>query len=114
MERLQHPLSHEWHVAVNRHSDEWRKAGKQLNQQVVSMAYDGVYILKDAVEATKSFDGATIAAWMEKNAGSVKSRTNGPLAASADNHFLVGPDAIVFVNRPDQKRADGAALRNCS
>lgn len=87
---------------------------EQLNQQVVSMAYDGVYILKDAVEATKSFDGATIAAWMEKNAGSVKSRINGPLAASADNHFLVGPDAIVFVNRPDQKRADGAALRNCS
>jgi len=87
---------------------------EQLNQQVVSMAYDGVYILKEAVEATKSFDGATIAAWMEKNAGSVKGRINGPLAASPDNHFLVGPDAIVFVNRPDLKRADGAALRNCS
>jgi ABC-type branched-subunit amino acid transport system substrate-binding protein len=84
---------------------------EQLNQQVVSMAYDGVYILKAAVEGTKSFDGATIAAWMEKNAGSVSGRINGPLAASSDNHFLVGPDAIVFVNRPDQKRADGAALR---
>lgn len=29
MERLKYPLSDEWHVAVNRHSDEWRKADKQ-------------------------------------------------------------------------------------
>jgi hypothetical protein len=29
MERLKYPLSHEWHVAVNRCSDEWRKAGKE-------------------------------------------------------------------------------------
>jgi len=84
---------------------------EQLNQQVVSMAYDGVYILKAAVEATKSFDGAVLAAWLEKNAGSVQGRINGPLAASPESHFLVGPDAIVFVSRPDQKRADGAALR---
>ena len=27
MDRLKYPLSHEWHVAVNSHSDEWRKAG---------------------------------------------------------------------------------------
>lgn len=86
----------------------------QLNQQVVSMAYDGVYILKAAAEATKSLDGQVIAAWMEKNAGSISGRINGPLAASPSSHFLVGPDAIVFVTRPDQKRADGAALRSCS
>ena len=29
MERTKYPLDHEWHVAVNRHSDEWRKAGKK-------------------------------------------------------------------------------------
>jgi hypothetical protein len=29
MERLKYPLSHEWHVAINRHSDETRKAGKE-------------------------------------------------------------------------------------
>lgn len=29
MERLQYPLSHEWHVAVNRHGDDWRKDGKE-------------------------------------------------------------------------------------
>lgn len=28
MERLQYPLSHEWHAAVNQHQDEQRKAGK--------------------------------------------------------------------------------------
>ena len=29
MERLKYPLSHEWHVAVNRHSDERRAAGNE-------------------------------------------------------------------------------------
>ena len=29
MDRIPYPLNHEWHVAVNRHSDEWRKAGKE-------------------------------------------------------------------------------------
>ena len=29
MERLKSPLSHEWHVAVNRHQDERRKEGKE-------------------------------------------------------------------------------------
>jgi len=29
MERLKYPLSHEWHVAINRHSDEQRQADKE-------------------------------------------------------------------------------------
>lgn len=29
MNRLQYPLDQEWHVAVNRHSDDWRKNGKE-------------------------------------------------------------------------------------
>lgn len=32
MERLKHPLSHEWHVAVNRHGEEWRKAEKEWSE----------------------------------------------------------------------------------
>ena len=28
MERLKYPFSHEWHVAINRHSDDQRVAGK--------------------------------------------------------------------------------------
>ncbi len=86
----------------------------QLNQQVVSMAYDGVYVMKAAIEATKSFDGAVIADWIEKNVQNVQGRINGPLAASANNHFLVGADAIVFVTRPDKKRDDGLPERVCS
>lgn len=86
----------------------------QLNQQVVSMAYDGVYVLKAAIEATKSFDGSVIASWIEKNVPTVQGRINGPLAASATNHFLVGPEAIVFVSRPDKKREDGLPERVCA
>lgn len=29
MERTKYPLNHEWHVAVNRHGDDWRKAGNE-------------------------------------------------------------------------------------
>ena len=29
MERTKYPLNHEWHVAVNRHSEDWRKAGNE-------------------------------------------------------------------------------------
>ena len=32
MERLQYPLNHEWHVAVNRHSNEWHKADKEWGE----------------------------------------------------------------------------------
>lgn len=28
-ERTKYPLNHEWHVAINRHADEWRKANKE-------------------------------------------------------------------------------------
>lgn len=29
MERTKYPLSHEWHAAVNKHSDEWLKSEKE-------------------------------------------------------------------------------------
>lgn len=32
MNRLQYPLNHEWHVAVNRHANEQRKAGKEWSE----------------------------------------------------------------------------------
>lgn len=32
MEQTKYPLNHEWHVAVNRHSDEWRKADKEWGE----------------------------------------------------------------------------------
>lgn len=32
MERTKYPLSHEWHVAINRHSDQQRKDGKPWDE----------------------------------------------------------------------------------
>lgn len=32
MERTSYPLNHEWHAAVNRHGDEWRKAGNDWSE----------------------------------------------------------------------------------
>jgi hypothetical protein len=32
MDRLNNPLSHEWHVAINRHADEWRKADNEWGE----------------------------------------------------------------------------------
>jgi hypothetical protein len=32
MERTKYPLNHEWHVAVNKYSDEWRKADKERSE----------------------------------------------------------------------------------
>lgn len=32
MERIQYPLNHEWHVAVNRHADAHRKAGQEWSE----------------------------------------------------------------------------------
>jgi len=32
MKRLEYPLSQEWHVAINRHSDDQRAAGKDWEQ----------------------------------------------------------------------------------
>ncbi|GAB3628980.1 amino acid ABC transporter substrate-binding protein [Pandoraea terrae] len=83
----------------------------KLNPQVVSMTYDSVYVLKAAVEATKSFDGPTLSNWIEKNAPAIKGRVNGALSAGALSHFLVGVDAIAMVRRPDVKREDGSVQR---
>ena len=30
MERTKYPLNHEWHVAVNRHSEEWRQGRQRV------------------------------------------------------------------------------------
>ena len=40
MDRLKYPLSHEWHVAVNRHQDAQRAAGKEWEE--ARFMYDGL------------------------------------------------------------------------
>jgi branched-chain amino acid transport system substrate-binding protein len=83
---------------------------EKLNPKSVGILYDGLFLIKAAVEATRSFDGATLRAWIEKNASSVKG-INGTLAASASNHFLIGPDGLAVVTRPDVVRSDGLVQR---
>lgn len=40
MDRLKYPLSHEWHVAVNRHQDTRRAAGQESSE--ARFMYDGL------------------------------------------------------------------------
>lgn len=69
--------------------------------------YDGVYVLKAAIEATKTVDGPKLAAWIESNADKVKA-VSGPLKATRQSHFLFGdPKAIVMVVDTDKPRSDG-------
>jgi hypothetical protein len=37
-ERVKYPLSHEWHVAINRHSDTLRQDGKEWIYEAKTMA----------------------------------------------------------------------------
>ncbi len=53
MERLQYPLSHEWHVAINRHSDEERKAGKEWGES--RFMYDAKSIADEVPRMTILF-----------------------------------------------------------
>lgn len=71
---------------------------------------DQVSIIKAAVEATKSTEGPKVAAWIEQNAGSVKT-IMGQMQASKDQHIMLSAGSFVGVTRPDQKRSDGLLRR---
>jgi ABC-type branched-subunit amino acid transport system substrate-binding protein len=70
-----------------------------------SFIYDGVNLLFSAIDATKSVDGPTVAAWIEANAANVPTVT-GKMKAGKDDHFLFGEDAMWMITRPDVKRSD--------
>jgi len=78
----------------------------KLFQLSMSFTYDQVKLLFAAIEATKSVDGPTVAAWVEANAAKYPAVT-GKMNASKTNHFLFGSDAMWMVTRPDLKRPDG-------
>ena len=42
MERLKYPLNHEWHAAVNRHSDEWKKASNDWD--ATRFMYEAIHV----------------------------------------------------------------------
>lgn len=73
-------------------------AAARLPFNYASLWYDGVLLLKQAVEANDgSTDGATLAKWIEQNSGSFDGINSG-LNASADTHFLIGAANLAMVH----------------
>jgi ABC-type branched-subunit amino acid transport system substrate-binding protein len=82
----------------------------KLNFTNVVFMYDGANVLFTAAEATRTLDGARIAAWIEENVEKAPV-VNGPLSASKTNHFLMGANLLVPVQDLGQKREDGLMRR---
>lgn len=81
-----------------------------LSMQFAATIYDGVQLMKDAIEANGGkTDGPTITAWIEANAKNHKGILGG-LAASPSSHFLIGPDAVTAVY-PDRLLEGGIQQR---
>lgn len=65
-------------------------AADRLPYNYVSLWYDAVFLLKNAVEANRgSTDAEVITKWIEQNSGTFDGINPG-LSASADSHFLIG------------------------
>jgi len=87
------------------------KDADKVSATSANLAYDAGIIYKAAVEATKSVDGPTLAAWIEKNAHNVvgvSGRFSDPPNGARQ---LVGPDGLAFAIRPDVVRGDGLTQR---
>jgi ABC-type branched-subunit amino acid transport system substrate-binding protein len=69
--------------------------------------YEPIMTWRTAVEATKSLDGPTIVSWLEANAGKLRAAGTGqPIGITKVSHYMVGADAITFVQRPDLVRPE--------
>jgi branched-chain amino acid transport system substrate-binding protein len=87
------------------------KDADKVSATSANLAYDAGIIFKAAVEATKSLDGPTLAAWIEKNAHNivgVSGRFSNPQNGARQ---LIGPDGLAFAIRPDVVRSDGLTQR---
>ena len=50
--------------------------------------------------------------WLQTNAGEVKGTISAvKLSASETNHFLVGPDSLTMVERPQERNEQGLQKR---
>jgi ABC-type branched-subunit amino acid transport system substrate-binding protein len=80
---------------------------------LVSSVYfhDSLQVMRAAMDGAKSTDGPTLAAWLEEHGSSVKNLIMGPPSPSKASHFLLGPDSLVMVVRPDQMREDSLQKR---
>jgi branched-chain amino acid transport system substrate-binding protein len=87
--------------------NDWQKM-----QMSLAVYYaDTLYLIKAAMEATKTTDGPTLAAWVFKNAGTVKPTIVGKLTPTVESPFLYHSDVFAFSLRPDQLNAQGVAIR---
>jgi len=84
---------------------DWQKLALPL----AGYYYDGVHLIKAAIEGTKSVEGPRLAAWVEANSGKIPAIV-GKMSASKTNHILYGPDVFAFTTRPDVT-VDGVSLR---
>ncbi len=77
----------------------------------VGWDYASIMLMKDVAEGAGSLDASKMAAWLEANADKLKSMA-GPLSASKDTHFLLGPNATVMAEHPEDIRSDGLLRRS--
>jgi len=82
----------------------------RLSMPFASLFYDGVHLMKAAIEGTGGkTDGPSVAAWIEQNAGKFAGVNQG-LTGSKSTHFLVGEQALTAVY-PDRLAEGGIQQR---
>jgi branched-chain amino acid transport system substrate-binding protein len=82
------------------------KAAENMDARQAIYLFDAMLLAKSAIQATKSLDGPTLATWIETNGNTVKGVSGFPFGVKGSNHFMMGRDALTFVNRPDQQRPE--------
>jgi branched-chain amino acid transport system substrate-binding protein len=87
--------------------NDWQKVQMSLAPYYT----DTLYLIKAAIEAKKTVDGPTLAAWVLENAPSVKPTVVGKLTPVKDSRFLYHADVFAFTVRPDQLNEQGVAVR---
>jgi len=81
--------------------------GKMDHNASLYGTYEPIMAWRAAAEATKTLDGPTIAAWLEANGSKMRAAGTGqPIGITKANHYMVGADAITFVQRPDLVRPE--------
>ncbi len=83
---------------------------KDLLPAIVGYSYDGIMILKAAVEATGGTDPEKIRVWIENNADKVPT-VSGPMKASAESHFLAGKEVMTPIVNPLNTNEQGLFMR---
>lgn len=72
---------------------------EDLLPAIVGYSYDGIMVLRAAIEGTGGTDPDKIKVWIEGNADKV-STVSGPMKASAESHFLAGRNIMIPIVDP--------------